>query len=78
VRAMVQFHERDESAVREEPGPQSPIDLRDVAQRPEGPASLIDALPCCLAPDTAGDEVAYDRRSAFSVVQQDRAEPTPP
>jgi hypothetical protein len=72
-------HDRIGRTAHQPPSPrtQSAIDLRDVAQRPQGPASLIDALPCCLALDTEGDEVAHDRRSAFPVVQQDRAEPTP-
>ena len=46
VRAMVQLHQRDEPAVGEKPGPQCPIDLWDVAQRPQGPAPRVDALPC--------------------------------
>src|ERR1019366_10512408 len=74
---MVQLHKRDKPALGEEPRAQSAIDLRDVAQRPQRPASLIDTLPCCLARDTKGDEVANDRPSALPVVQQDRAEPTP-
>ena len=73
----VQQHQRVESAVGEEPCPQSVIDLRDVAQRPQGPASRIDAMPCCPRVSTEGDEVANDRRTALPVVQQDRTQATP-
>ena len=38
VPVAVQRHKRVEPTVGEEPGPQSVIDLRDVAQRPYGPA----------------------------------------
>ena len=77
VPTVVQLHKRDESAVREELRPQSPIDLWNVAERPEGPASRVDALPCRPSLDAERDEVAHDRRSALPVMQQNRAQPTP-
>jgi len=48
-----------------------------MAERPQGPASRIDAVPCCPRLGTEGDEVADDRRTALPVVQQDRTQATP-
>jgi len=73
----VQLHKAEESAVGEEPKPQSPIDLWGVAERPQGPVPRVDALPRCPVVHTEGDEVAHDRGSAFPVVQQDRTQATP-
>src|SRR5450755_1047321 len=73
----MQVDHEDQPTLSEVRVAQALVDRVRVAQRPPGPAALIDLVPRRSPVHTKRDEALSDRSSAFPVAQNDRAQPPP-